>query len=244
MGGYSTPPRSFDDLHKPFIEAGGLDFCDLYSLHIYPGGEPEFIAEELDRITELMRQHGGQKRMWMTEYAYYADDDPDPVPRRWPGLIESELVQAQWNTRMCVTQLAHGVDKIFYHIWHTRANRDSAARIFFEYGGAPRKIAASQAAMAYFLGPKPEFVRAVNLGEETSCYVFRNEAGLENGKPVSVAVAWRHYDEDPITVPEGVQAFSIVGAALGEAQTKISEAPIYLVSESLSADELAAGMTR
>jgi hypothetical protein len=106
---------------------------------------------------------------------------------------------------MCITQLAHGVDKIFYHIWHTRANRDIAARIFFEYGGAPRKIAATQAAMAYFLGPSPEFVRAVDLGEDTSCYLFRNEAGLDGGKPVVVAVAWHHYVEDTIAVPEGVE---------------------------------------
>ncbi len=244
MGGYSTPPRNFDELHKPFIDAGGLNFCDLYSLHIYPGGEPEFIAEELDRISDYMREHGGQKRMWMTEYAYYADDDPDPVPRRWPGLVESELVQAQWNTRMCVIQLAHGVDKVFYHIWHTGANVDIGSRIFFEYGGAPRKIAASQAAMAYFLGPKPQFVRAVDLGEDTSCYVFRNEAGLENRKPVAVAVAWRDYDEDAITVPEGAKAFDIVGAPVREGEAKLTEAPIYLVSESLSPEELAAGIRR
>ena len=180
----------------------------------------------------------------MTEYAYYADDDPDPVSRRWPSLMESELIQAQWNTRMCIIQLAHGVDKVFYHIWHARANRDIASRIFFEYGGTPRKIAASQAAMAYFLGPSPEFSRAVDLGEETSCYVFRNEAGLEDGKPVSVAVAWHHYDEDPITVPEGAQAFDLVGALIGEAEAKLSQSPIYLVSESLSAEELAASIKR
>jgi hypothetical protein len=244
MGGYSTPPSHFDDLHKPFIEHGGLQFCDLYSLHIYPGGAPESIAEELDRITDLMRQHGGQKRMWMTEYAYYADDDPDPVPRRWPQLLESELLQAQWNTRMCVTQLAHGVDRIFYHIWNTRGNRDSGSRIFFEYGGAPRKIAATQAAMAYFLGPRPEFVRAVDLGEETSCYVFRNQAGLEDGKPVAVAVAWHHFDEGALTVPDGTAAFDLVGATLSREDVKLSESAVYLVSDSLSAEQLAEAIER
>lgn len=241
VGGYSTPPSSFDDLHRPFIEAGGLNYCDLYSLHIYPGGEPEFIAAQLDRIAELMDQHGGRKPIWMTEYAYYGDDDPAPVPRRWPGLVESELVQAQWNTRMCVLQLAHGVEKIFYHIWTTQANRDLGAAIFFEAGGAPRKIAAAQAAMAWLLGPSPRWLRAVELGPDVSCYLFRNQAGIGAG-PITVAVAWHHYDETTIRVPAGVQVFDLGGAPVEGNEVKLGAAPLYLVSTTMSADELAAAL--
>ncbi|MCD6362275.1 MAG: hypothetical protein J7M38_15560, partial [Armatimonadetes bacterium] len=241
IGGYSTPPRNFDELHRPFIEAGGLDWCDLYSLHIYPGGEPEFIAPELDRILELMDAHGGRKPMWMTEYAYYGDDDPPPIPRRWPNLIESELVQAQWNTRMCVIQLSHGVEKIFYHIWTARANMDLGNCIFFEAGGAPRKIAATQAAMAWLLGPAPRFVRSADLDPDASCYIFRNEAGIGDG-PVTVAVAWHHFDTLSVTVPEGCAVYDLAGAPVEGRELILNTSPLYLVSTTLTADELAAAL--
>ncbi len=235
MGGYSTPPGNFDELHRPFIEAGGLEFCDLYSLHIYPGGEPEFIAEQLDRITDLMREHGGVRPMWMTEYAYYADDDPDPFPRRWPALVESELVQAQWNTRMCVTQLAHGVEKVFYHIWHTRANRDSGARIFFEYGGAPRKIAVSQATMARFLGAAPEFVRAVDIGENASCYLFR---GADDAL---VAVAWHHWDDIDLSRLGGREVYDLFGSRATPDDEQLP-GPVFVFSHDASADDFAGAL--
>lgn len=244
MGGYSVPPANFEELHRPFIEAGGLEFCDLYSLHVYPGGEPEFIAGQLDRITDLMGEHGGVKPMWMTEYAYYADDDPDPVPRGWPTLIESELTQAAWNTRMCVTQLAHGVEKVFYHIWHTQANRDSAARIFFEYGGAPRRIAASQAAMAQMLGPRPEFLRAVQIGENMSCYLFRNERGPDGEGPALVAVAWHHWDDVDWGALADRDLRDMFGVPIAEPDPPALPGPVYLVEREMSPDDFATAIER
>ncbi|MEA3401891.1 MAG: hypothetical protein U9R79_11695 [Armatimonadota bacterium] len=243
IGGYSVPPERFDELHGPFMEAGGLDFCDAYSLHIYPGGEPEFIAAQLDRIRDAMRQHGGVKPMWMTEYAYYGDDDPDPIPRRWPALVESELIQARWNTRMCVTQLAHGVEKVFYHIWHTRANRDSGARIFFEYGGAPRKIAASQAAMARMLGPGPQFLREVDIGENASCYIFGNRPGPDGEGPALVAVAWHHWEQmDWGDLSARRRVHDMFGRAIVGDSLNDTPGPIYVLERDVSADDFAAAI--
>ncbi|MGC9318967.1 MAG: hypothetical protein ACP5KN_13120 [Armatimonadota bacterium] len=243
IGGYSVPPERFDDLHAPFMEAGGLDFCDAYSLHIYPGGEPEFIAAQLDRIRDAMRERGGVKPMWMTEYAYYADDDPDPIPRGWPALVESELVQAQWNTRMCVTQLAHGVERVFYHIWHTHANRDSGARIFFEYGGAPRKIAASQAAMARMLGPDPRLLREIDIGEDASCYVFGNRPGPDGQGRALVAVAWHHWDRiDRGDLSAWQQVYDMFGRQVGGDRLSEAPGPVYIVARDMSADDFAAAI--
>jgi len=226
IGGYSTPPATFDELHGPFIEAGGLDYCDIYSVHIYPGGEPEFIAAQLDRIRDLMREHGGVKPMWMTEYAYYADDDPDPVQLSWPALTQSEERQAAFNTRMCLTQLAHGVEKIFYHIWHTQANRDSGARIFFEYGGAPRKIAVSQAAMAHLLGPRPQFIGDVAIGEDASCLVFRGAGDA------LVGVAWHHWDEQPCGDLSGYDLRDMFGTLIETPPAAIDSTPTYIIARS------------
>ncbi len=234
IGGYSTPPGNFEGLHRPFIEAGGLEFCDLYSLHIYPGGEPEFIADQLDRIRDAMRDAGREMPMWMTEYAYYADDDPDPIPRGWPAFVESEMVQAQWNTRMCVLQLAHGVEKVFYHIWNARANRDTGARIFFEYAGAPRKIASSQAAMARMLGPEPRPLRSVDIGDDASCYVFGNRRGPDGDGPALVAVAWHHWGERRSQPIGDVEAFDLFGDPIRTEPLTLTSSPVFVIARGQS----------
>jgi len=61
---------------------------------------------------------------------------------------------------------------------------------------------------------------------------------------VVVAVAWHHYAEDAIAVPEGVEAFDIVGAPVGRGQLKLSASPVYLVTDSLSPDQLAQAIAR
>ena len=65
-----------------------------------------------------MDEHGGRKPIWLTEYGYYADDDPSIVPMPNSGFdipLASEQLQAAYVVRWNVIMLAGGVDKIFYH---------------------------------------------------------------------------------------------------------------------------------
>lgn len=228
MGGYSAPPV-MAELNEGFVKAGGLQYCDLYSVHNYPGGAPESMQQDFDKLNALMDANGGRKPMWMTEFAYYADDDPDPITRGWPNLLESEYLQACYNTRACAIMLASGVEKVFYHIWPSTLNQDSGAVLFFEYGSEPRKVAATQAAMAWLLGPRPVFVDRVTLeNDDVFGYVFKAPDYLQvKGKETCVAMVWSRFDRLPLSRLAQVEYYDIGGKKV-EGKLQLSEAPMYL----------------
>ncbi|MBU0608790.1 MAG: hypothetical protein KKI08_12960, partial [Armatimonadetes bacterium] len=221
---------------------GGLRSCDEVSVHWYPGGTPEGVAISLQRLNDMMQAQGGAKPMWMTEYAYYADDDADPIKRGWPTLLESEWQQAVWNTRACVLMLAGGVEKIFYHIWTTRLNYDITSTIFFEYAGAPHKIAATQAAMAYMLGEKPKCVSSdLKLGEGVRACLFAapKHLRLSRGAARHVAVVWTEGESRQMHVPDWSRVYDICGAEWGYKSFELGEAPFYMVLPDATADAAA-----
>jgi hypothetical protein len=129
-----------------------------------------------------MDKHGGRKPIWLTEYGYYADDDPAIVPLAHGGFdqpLDSELQQCEYAVRWAVLNLAHGVDKIYYHAGTCDGlNQDSLLGIFFEYGGTPHKIYAAQAVMAHFLTPTTPFIRRLTLDAATRGYLFRDHDRL------------------------------------------------------------------
>ena len=232
IGGYSANP-SQRKLYGPMFEEGGLQYCDLVSLHQYPGGPPENLDTDLRRLNELMAQHGGRKPTWFTEYAYYADDDSDVVSRRWPVLLDSEWHQACYNTRACVIMLAGGVEKIFYHIWPTPMNQDSGARIFFEYAGAPRKIAVTQAALHYMLGATPGPVgRLEGLAGDVMGFIFQAPDYLNPDAEADsyVTVIWAPGEQIVVDRLESAECFSICGRRLTQQAITVGEAPVYLLT--------------
>ncbi|MCE5240808.1 endo-1,4-beta-xylanase [bacterium] len=231
IGGYSAMPDMFP-LYQAMFDQGGLRSCDEVSLHWYPGGAPEGVAADLQRLNGMAQAQGGTRPYWMTEFAYYADDDPDPIKRNWPNLLESEWLQAVWNTRACVLMLAGGVEKIFYHIWTTRLNYDIGSTIFFEYAGAPHKIAVTQAAMAYLLGERPKCVSSdLKLGEDVRGCLFEAPRHLRlTGRPARhVAVVWAEGDGHQMHVPDWSRAYDICGAEWGYKSFELGETPFYLV---------------
>ncbi|MEI6504059.1 MAG: endo-1,4-beta-xylanase, partial [Armatimonadota bacterium] len=245
MGGYSAPPGSLD-LYGPLFKGGGLGESDLISLHIYPGDAPEHLQPDLDGLNAAMDASGGRKPTWMTEFAYYADDDPDPVKVSWPGLVESELVQASWNTRAMVIMLANGVQKVFYHIWPATLNRNVGTEIFFEFAGAPHKIAPAQAALNYFLGPTPKLAAkdAGHTSEDLYCYVFQAPPHVGQLKPSPpgeswVAVVWSSYETLSLPVGPGWRCYDLCGKPLTGAPVAVGPQPIYLCASGASADALA-----
>lgn len=237
IGGYSAPPHMLE-LYKPMFTSGGLRFCDAVSIHWYPGEAPEGISASLQRLQDLMRAQGSEKPLWMTEFAYYADDDPDPIKRGWPSFVESEWLQAVWNMRACVLMLANGVEKIFYHIWPTRLNSDIGSLIFFEYAGAPRKIAATQAALSYFLGEKPRCVyRAPHFEEDKHLYLFASPPYLKQpGRQLTyVAVVWAEGEASAGKAISGARYFNCGGTPLTGKSIPIGEAPLFALLTAPSA---------
>lgn len=240
IGGYSAPPGSMH-LWEPMFKNGGLSKCDLVSLHVYPATSPEYLQKDLDRLNAAMDANGGRKPTWFTEYAYYADDDPDPIKYSWPGLVESELQQAAWNTRACTIMLANGVRKIFYHIWTGSLNKDIGATIFFEYGGQPHKIAPTQAALNYFLGPEPKFIARAALDDEVAFgYVFAAPPQVAKTTGAAwVGVIWAPYDPVPMTPEAKWKCYDMCGTLLTGRQLSVGEQPVYICAAGSSGEALA-----
>ncbi|MCU0980844.1 MAG: endo-1,4-beta-xylanase, partial [Pirellulaceae bacterium] len=240
--GYVSEGQILEDFEKLFA-AGGLAAADAIDIHHYPRiRPPEFIEGPLQKLNDLMDKHGGRKPIWLTEYGYYADDDPATVPLAHGGFdqpLASELQQCEYAVRWAVLNLAHGVDKIFYHAGTCDGlNQDSLQGIFFEYGGTPHKIYAAQAVMAHFLTPTAKFVGRLTLDAATRGYLFRDRDRL-------VCVVWADRDDaaKEITLEgDKVALCDLMGRPQAARRFTPSGTPVYLTADGLTDDEFRAAV--
>lgn len=95
--GYLSDGQIMEDF-ETFFAAGGLRVIDAVDIHYYPRlRPPEFIEGLLEKLNALMEAQGGRKPIWLTEYGYYADDDPWAAPMPHGGFnrpLPSEARQA------------------------------------------------------------------------------------------------------------------------------------------------------
>jgi hypothetical protein len=235
IGGIAGPPAL---LTTEFIDAGGLDYVDALNLHQYPGGmPPEGMDADLAALAAKLRDIGRPVPIWFTEGAYYADDDPPRDPYDgWAQPVESERVCAVWQVKMDAMLLAYGVEKIIYHSGTPgRLNHDELSGIFFEWNGAPRKMVATQAAIASVIGPGPLKGRGrISSPEDTYCYAV-------DASDHTVAVVW--LDEGAgrkgaaVSLDGEAAALDVLGNRLeGDAMTIGSE-PVYLVFDRVVSDD-------
>ena len=242
--GYLNDGQILDDW-KQFLAAGSLDVIDAVDIHHYPRlRPPEFVEELLEKLNALMDEHGGRKPIWLTEYGYYADDEPSSVPLPNSGFntpLESEIVQAAYAVRWATIMFAGGVDKIFYHAGTCDGlNRDSLQGIFYEYAGEPHKIYAAQAVMAHLFTPSSKFVKRLTLGEGVHAYLFRDG-------PRTVAVVWAvaGAKPEPIrVVNENVQVWDLMGRPQLPRRFTPTGTPVYLIGDGLSDDAWPAAVGR
>ncbi|MCR4415820.1 MAG: carbohydrate binding domain-containing protein [Thermoguttaceae bacterium] len=229
--------QMLDDF-KAFFAAGGLEAADAIDIHHYPTlRPPEFLEGPLARLVAAMEQHGPRKPIWMTEYGYYADDEPWAVPMPHEGFnrpLPSEQVQAEYAVRWAVIALAGGVEKIFYHAGTCGGvNSDSLQGVFYEYGGQPHKIYAAQAVMAHLLAPTMKFQRRLPLGEGVRAYLFGD------GKRF-VAVIWapRKVKPKPIRLGAKAEVLDLVGRRVETRQLTPSGTPVYVTGEAALVDQV------
>lgn len=214
---------------REFIEKGGLQFADIFDVHMYDPTMPaESYEETFSKIEELMRTHGGPKPIWMTEWGCYADDDPPSVPwlagdasmnrSRWP----SERAATEHIIKFTAVTFAHGMRKIFFHAGTCGAiNGSDAGGVLFEYGGAPRRMLPGVAAFTRLLGVPDECVRKI-VRDDLRAYVFRS-------KGHAVAIAWCGENQRrPLALAKGVRAFDIMGNELPARHAALSETPLYM----------------
>jgi hypothetical protein len=232
--GYLQEGQILEDFDRMFA-AGGLKAADAIDIHYYPTlRPPEFLEGLLVKLNALMDKHGGRKPIWITEYGYYADDEPQSVPIRHGGFdrpLASERVQAEYAVRWATIALANGVDKVFYHAGTCPGiNADNLEGVFYKYGGQPRKIYAAQAVMASFLTPSAKFVKKLSLGPAAvRGYLFRDGQRL-------VAAVWSPGSAKaaPIRVKEPkIQVLDLMGRPQLSRDFTPSGTPVYLIGDGL-----------
>jgi hypothetical protein len=229
VGGISANLRS--DLTAEFITQGGLRYVDVVDLHLYDAARPvETYEEPFRSFDALMREHGGPKPVWISEWGCYADDDPPCVPHtvgdetmnrcRWP----SEQAATEHLVKFTAVSFAYGVRKIFFHAGTCGTiNGPDAGGVLFEYGGAPRKMYAGVAALTRLLGVPQECVQIVRRNG-LRAYLFRSADR-------TVAVAWEEKGQTrPLQLAPQVAAYDIMGNQLPASEACLGESPLYLVA--------------
>ena len=236
VGGIGTGPGA--DLSHEFVKRGGLRFVDVFDLHIYAPAAPADSQEEVFAdLEKLMREHGGPRPIWITEYGCYADDDPACVPQavgdaamnrcRW----RSERAAAEHIVKFTAVTFAHGVRKIYFHAGTCgQINSPDAGGIFFEYGGTPRKMYAAAAALTRLLGT-PDECMGVIAGQDAQAYLFRVGSRC-------VAIVWaKDGHEKTITWPSDCHSFDVMGNSI-ESTVPMTSSPIYVVAQSGQAQSI------
>jgi len=232
IGGIAAGPET---LTPQLIEAGGLKWMDAINIHIYPGlTQPERYIAGFESLNEMMEKAGRPRPIWFTEGAYYADDDPpyEPYHSSWMKLVDSEMECAAYQVRFDAILLSYGARKIIYHSGTPGSlNDEELSGIFFEWEGAPRKMAVSQSVLTSLLGPD---TRALgSMSEQIRAYAF-----YSRGR--TVVVLWNDgFDRFTVTATGKARLLDIVGGEVEGRKTPITDTPCYVVLEgAVTAEQL------
>jgi len=240
--GYIAEGQILDDFEKFFAD-GGLEAADAIDIHHYPGiRPPEFLEGLLEKLNALMDKQGGRKPIWLTEYGYYADDDPATVPLVHHGFdksVGSERRQAEYAVRWATIGLAGGIEKIFYHAGTCHGlNGDNMQGVFYKYGGEPRRIYAAQAVLAELLTPTARFVKRLPLRDGVRTYLFRDGERL-------VAVIWSTGRGKPGAIAltdDRLQLWDLMGRPQPARHFIPSGSPVYVVAKGVADGAFAAAL--
>ncbi|MBM3472942.1 MAG: hypothetical protein FJX75_06735 [Armatimonadetes bacterium] len=228
IGGIAGHPDTYT---KELIEAGGLNSMDALNVHTYPGLQaPEGYVEPLRKLRKMMADAGKPLPIWFTEGAYYADDDMPWEPfDSWMTRVDNEILCAAYQVRFDAILLAFDTEKIIYHSGTPGSvNNEGVDGIFFEFGGAPRKMVASQAQLTAMLGPDTKTLGV--LSEDPWACGFHSR-----GK--TVVVLWTDRSDGPtIAAPQGARLLDICGNEVKGSVT-LGEIPDYLVMEGTQSTE-------
>jgi len=217
---------------QDFINSGGLQWVDALNLHIYPGvSDPEEYEESFSQLRDKI----GDKPIWFTEGAYYADDDMPFEPyTAWLKPLDSELEASEWQVKFNTILMAYGVEKIIYHSGTPGSlNSESLDGILFEWAGTPRKMLVTQSAMANLFKTPIHSLGRIDAPEKISAYGFDTNdqtvivAWSEEGTKLEISLAgksWRVVD--------------IQGNELKTDSVTLTERPIYFVSKEKGMKEL------
>jgi hypothetical protein len=245
VGGCFSPEAA--EFTERVLAQGVLDSMDALSYHFYWNArstEPAAadretpIARHVKRYRELMRAHGGEKPILMTEggvrcapFASWIPPGPDPAP----------LEAAATFVRGMVEMLSAGVARVGYYYsggavgampwFSTMAN---GSYVLLDYDGRPKATMMAYSALEARIGEcRP--VRSRRAADLTA-HLFRPSAGKG-----SIAVVWAPRALR-LALP-GVTIEDMMGAPLGEPTLRPGE-PVFIVAPDLTPERLEAKLLR
>jgi hypothetical protein len=246
IGGIGGGP---DLLTDEFIAAGGLECVDCLNIHTYPDRAlPEGYIEPLARLVGQMRARGRVLPIWLTEYSYYATDEPPwrpfvPHSGHWAAnrLLRDERQCADYSVRFALVMLAGGVEKIFYHSGASgEVNRHPLECCLLRYAGVPRKVYAAQAALASVLGPQPRLAARLKPPSAEGrpvegLYGYAFQCGRRG-----VVAAWADAElagqDWKLRAGSAASLLDIVGRRIAGKEAALSSSPVYVLGEGAAAD--------
>ena len=153
----------------------------------------------------------------------------------WPGEREAAQALVQSAAAFCT----HGLRKIFLHAGSCGPiNGSSAGGVFFEYGGAPRKMLPAVWAFSRLMDADFEPVDTGPQPADRRIYVFKVKRG-------ALAIAWTR-EEKPVLVTAGsdITVIDIMGNTLNVRAVELTATPVYFLSNTLTAEELKNALSR
>lgn len=207
---------------RRLAERGGLAHLDVASVHSYRE-EAEGVEGEIAGLRAIMRAHGGEKPIWVTETG------------KWGGSPAERRETAGWLIKQLTILRSAGVDRVYWYLAHDYADADGMGLLrapdspFGAY--APNPAYVTYATLIRELGDA-RFVRREATDPRTRLYLFER-AGRE------IRVGWSSAGETELTFSgdaglslltgEGRPA-PLAGAEAGWPVTLTAQ-PLYLIGE-------------
>jgi len=240
IGGVASDPDRF---MTQLMNDGILKVVDILNLHIYPGlRAPEGYEKEMDHLLSLMKEHGGIKPIWITEFAYYGSDNLPrkpfiPQPYSWEDsrLLASERQCADYTIRFFTIMMARGVRKFFIHAGVSgTVNTPELECPIFAGEGAPRKLLPALAVFAKMVGthPRPVLHETLKGGCRVAAFHTNGKSLLILWNPTSARTSLS------ISFPQ-VKAYDIMEEPLNPKRLTPSDDPIYVEGKGDSAAAMA-----
>ncbi len=218
------------------LKAGVLDLVDIYGVHDYPvKAKPEERIAPYDELLAVMKEYGGPKPMWMTEFSYFGSDDLPrdpfiPIPGLWSeDKFLSEKDVAGYTVRYCTIFLGRGGERIFLHSGSTGSVNKPGTESCMFADGAVRKVFPAVAVFTELMGTSPKHVADKTEGG----LVFAFETGSQ-----SVLVLWDPDETATVNVPEGAACLDIMGRTVKGPSVRLTSSPVYFVGKAGAAKAL------
>ncbi|MCD6350542.1 MAG: hypothetical protein J7M26_00370 [Armatimonadetes bacterium] len=210
------PYRIRLDFTRRFWELGGWRWIDAASVHAYMAQpDPQFV-EDLTWLRQIMRQHGGEKDIWVTEVG-------------WDTRRRPEIEQARYLVQTYVLGLSQHVHTIIWHMnWDFADKMLRGGHGLIRYNHQPKPGLVAYATLIRTL-EGAQFLRGPSA-DATGARVFEF---TKSGR--RVWVAWAQKEGLVWQAPAGVSAaFDLFGKPVplpADRHLTLGPDPIYLLAE-------------